>query len=91
MKNYYEALSEIDYLFINNIPHEKFVELYPKLYRHKGTLMELVDRATLMVPVYGEVHERTAMVCPVCHAPMLIRIANYCHQCGQALDWSVND
>ena len=50
-------------------------------YSSKNTLQELVDKATL---------QKTALVCPSCKS-LLVERQKYCHFCGQAIDWRVED
>jgi len=94
MNKYYDALSDIDCLFVNCVPHDIFALNYPKLYRFKSTLLEIIDRAEptkVTVKFKGWFQDsedsRDKMGrCPVCGITMH-EDDNFCSKCGQALDW----
>lgn len=62
-------------------------------------LRELVERATPKEPLIafadgvtadGSIVQKTALVCPSCKS-LLVERQKYCHFCGQAIDWRVED
>lgn len=62
-------------------------------------IKELVEKATLKKPLIafvgsvtadGSIVQKTALVCPSCKS-FLVERQKYCPNCGQALDWRVEN
>lgn len=91
-----QTLSNFNKQNIQTKEHEK------KIFNSCGVLQKLVDRATPAKPQMRamegfRLYEASVQVCPCCKE-LIINVwtraeyqPNYCHYCGQALDWSDSD
>ena len=89
MNKYQRALDEIKNM-LNDMTQNENDSFKYHYYIKLGTvevLQELVDKATPKKPTFVESYPSGE--CPNCDESIGGR--NYCHNCGQALDWSEND
>ena len=96
MSKYQRALDELFDWAIDNVKeHHDLEKTY--LDEEKKSLQELVDKATPKNLLEEEIGNIIHLHCPNCKRVVTheteggrryITKHNYCHKCGQALDWS---
>lgn len=88
MSKYTEALLDIRYVYAQSQKYKKLQKYNAK--RQLETLQELVDKATPKKPTS---EKEIFYLCPICKEFVGDEYDsdNYCHNCGQAIDWSVED
>lgn len=105
MNKYQQALDKLEYFAVqyeNTKTGEQWDEITDEIQTNKKIMQELVDKSTPKKPISKYIVDGRYCVCPECGALLdeecllktyecLREVHQYCHVCGQAIDWSEED
>ena len=85
---YFEGQMELG-LIEDDKQQESYETALPALEKQRALAIE----KDIVIDEYydGNTYEREIPVCPSCHNLYLMLKQPHCNQCGQKLDWSVNE